>query len=79
MLAADIDDEIRSMLIKGYSFLRKSQLIENPPGYYIKMFRDISKGGWGFSDKDQGWPASDCTSESLEVCVSLSFNPNILI
>ncbi|OAP05056.1 hypothetical protein AXX17_AT3G32130 [Arabidopsis thaliana] len=79
MLAADIDDEIRSMLIKGYSFLRKSQLIENPPGYYIKMFRDISKGGWGFSDKDQGWPASDCTSESLECCLIFESMPSNFI
>ncbi|KAG7564057.1 Squalene cyclase N-terminal [Arabidopsis suecica] len=76
MLAADIDDEIRSTLIKGYSFLRKSQLIENPPGDYIKMFRDISKGGWGFSDKDQGWPASDCTSESLECCLIFESMPS---
>ncbi|CAH8267145.1 unnamed protein product [Arabidopsis lyrata] len=79
MLAADIDDEIRSTLIKGYSFLRKSQLIENPPGDYIKMFRDISKGGWGFSDKDQGWPASDCTSESLECCLIFESMPSNFI
>lgn len=69
MLAADVDDEIRPTLIKGYSYLRKSQFTENPPGDYINMFRDISKGGWGYSDKDQGWPVSDCISESLEVCV----------
>ena len=69
MLAADVNDEIRSTLIKGYSYLRKSQITENPPGDFIKMFRDISKGGWSFSDKDQGWPVSDCISESLKVCV----------
>lgn len=69
MLAADVNDEIRSTLIKGYSYLRKSQITENPSGDFIKMFRDISKGGWSFSDKDQGWPVSDCISESLKVCV----------
>ncbi|KAG7603995.1 Terpenoid cyclases/protein prenyltransferase alpha-alpha toroid [Arabidopsis thaliana x Arabidopsis arenosa] len=69
MLAADVDDEIRPTLIKGYSYLRKSQFTENPPGDYINMFRDISKGGWGYSDKDQGWPVSDCISESLECCL----------
>ncbi|CAF1860873.1 unnamed protein product [Brassica napus] len=31
MLAADVNDEIRSTLIKGYSYLRKSQITENPP------------------------------------------------
>ncbi|KAL0741319.1 hypothetical protein Bca4012_082832 [Brassica carinata] len=69
MLAADVNDEIRSTLIKGYSYLRKSQITENPPGDFIKMFRDISKGGWSFSDKDQGWPVSDCISESLKCCL----------
>ncbi|CAD5333218.1 unnamed protein product [Arabidopsis thaliana] len=34
MLGADIDDEIRPTLIKGYSYLRKSQFTENPPGDY---------------------------------------------
>lgn len=61
------DDEIRSTLIKGYDFLVKSQLTENPPGDHIKMFRYITKGGWTFSDKDQGWTISDGTAESLEV------------
>ncbi|CAA7054273.1 unnamed protein product [Microthlaspi erraticum] len=79
MLAADVDDEIRSTLIKGYSYLRKSQLTENPPGDYIKMFRDISKGGWSFSDKDQGWPVSDCISESLECCLIFDNMPSEFI
>ncbi|CAA7023140.1 unnamed protein product [Microthlaspi erraticum] len=78
-LAADADDEIRSTLIKGYSFLRKSQLTENPPGDYVKMFRDISKGGWSFSDKDQGWPVSDCIAESLECCLIFEGMPSEFI
>lgn len=68
LLAADDDDEIiRSTLIKGYDFLKKSQVTENPPGDHLKMFRHITKGGWNFPDKDQGLPDSDCTAESLEV------------
>lgn len=63
----NVDDEIRSPLIKGYDFLKKSQLTENPPGEHLKMFRDITKGGWNFSEKDQGLPDSDCIAESLEV------------
>ncbi|CAB78576.1 lupeol synthase like protein [Arabidopsis thaliana] len=62
----DVDDEIRSTLVKGYDYLKKSQVTENPPSDHIKMFRHISKGGWTFSDKDQGWPVSDCTAESLK-------------
>lgn len=67
MLAADMNNEISSTLIKGYDYLKKSQLTENPPGDHMNMFRDITKGGWTFSDQDQGWPVSDCTAESLEV------------
>lgn len=64
-----VDDDIRSTLIKGYDYLKKSQVTENPPGDYIKMFRHIAKGGWTFSDQDQGWSVSDCTAESLEVII----------
>ena len=68
LLAADVDDEIiGSTLIKGYDFLKKSQVTENPPGDHLKMFRHITKGRWNFPDKDQGLPVSDCTAESLEV------------
>ncbi|ESQ51271.1 hypothetical protein EUTSA_v10017701mg [Eutrema salsugineum] len=79
MLAATFDDEIRSTLIKGYSYLRKSQLTENPPGVYTKMFRDISKGGWSLSDKDQGWPVSDCIAESSECCLIFQDMPSEFI
>ncbi|CAN7047323.1 unnamed protein product [Brassica oleracea var. botrytis] len=70
LLAADVDDEIiGSTLIKGYDFLKKSQVTENPPGDHLKMFRHITKGRWNFPDKDQGLPVSDCTAESLECCL----------
>lgn len=31
------------------------------------MHRHISKGGWAFSDRDQGWQVSDCSAEALKV------------
>ncbi|KAG7652160.1 Seco-amyrin synthase [Arabidopsis thaliana] len=75
----DDDDEIRSTLIKGYSFLNKSQLTQNPPGDHRKMLKDIAKGGWTFSDQDQGWPVSDCTAESLECCLVFGSMPSEFI
>ncbi|KAH0912816.1 hypothetical protein HID58_036137, partial [Brassica napus] len=75
LLAADMDDEISSTLIKGYDFLKKSQLTENPPGDHRKMFREITKGAWTFSDRDQGWAVSDCTAESLECCLIFESMP----
>ncbi|CAN8270289.1 unnamed protein product [Cochlearia groenlandica] len=79
MLGADVDDEIKSTLIKGYTYLKESQLTENPPGDYTKMFKGISKGGWCFTDKDQSWPVSDCTSESLECCLIFESMPSKFI
>ncbi|CAN8242410.1 unnamed protein product [Cochlearia groenlandica] len=73
------DDEIRSTLVKGYTYLKESQLTENPPGDYIKMFRDRSKGGWCLSDKDQGWLTSDCIAESLECCLTFQSMPSKFI
>ena len=43
------------------------QVTDNPPGDFKRMFRHISKGGWTFSNKDHGWPVSDCTAEALLV------------
>ncbi|CAH8356151.1 unnamed protein product [Eruca vesicaria subsp. sativa] len=75
----DVDDDdeiIRSTFIKGYDYLKKSQLTQNPPGDHRKMFRDLAKGGWTFSDQDQGWPVSDCTAESLECCLVFGSMPS---
>ncbi|KAL1223822.1 Seco-amyrin synthase [Cardamine amara subsp. amara] len=78
--AADVDDEIiKATLVKGYKFLEKSQMTQNPPGDHMKMFRHITKGGWTFSDQDQGWPVSDCTAESLECCLIFESMPSEII
>ncbi|CAA7017287.1 unnamed protein product [Microthlaspi erraticum] len=74
-----VHDDIKSTLLKGYSYLRKSQVTENPPGDHMKMFRHIAKGGWTFSDQDQGWPVSDCTAESLECCLFFESMPSEFI
>ncbi|XP_010435607.1 PREDICTED: seco-amyrin synthase-like isoform X3 [Camelina sativa] len=75
ILAGNVDDEITSTLKKGYDFLKKSQLTQNPPGDHHKMFRNITKGAWSFPDKDQGLPVSDCTAESLECCLMFETMP----
>ncbi|KAG7605313.1 unnamed protein product [Arabidopsis thaliana] len=75
----DVDDEIKTTLVKGYDYLKKSQITENPRGDHFKMFRHKTKGGWTFSDQDQGWPVSDCTAESLECCLFFESMPSELI
>ncbi|KAH1055187.1 hypothetical protein J1N35_033252 [Gossypium stocksii] len=72
LLASNLSDEIGTILKKGHNFLKNSQVKDNPPGDFKKMFRHISKGSWTFSDQDHGWQVSDCTAESLKCCLSFA-------
>ncbi|CAH8388869.1 unnamed protein product [Eruca vesicaria subsp. sativa] len=75
LLATDLSSEISDVLKKGHDFIKRSQIRENPSGDYKKMHRHISKGGWTFSDRDQGWQVSDCTAEAFKCCLMLSMMP----
>ncbi|XVF74824.1 hypothetical protein PTKIN_Ptkin13bG0141800 [Pterospermum kingtungense] len=75
LLASNLSDEIEPILMKGHNFLKNSQVRENPPGDFKKMFRHISKGSWTFSDQDHGWQVSDCTAESLKCCSYFAMMP----
>ncbi|KHG17418.1 Beta-Amyrin Synthase 1 [Gossypium arboreum] len=67
LLATNLYDEIGPTLMKGHNFLKNSQVRDNPPGDFKRMFRHISKGSWTFADQDHGWQVSDCTAESLKL------------
>ncbi|GKV07153.1 hypothetical protein SLEP1_g18954 [Rubroshorea leprosula] len=75
LLATNLIDKIGPVLKKGHDFLKKSQVKENPSGDFRRMYRNISKGSWTFSDRDQGWQVSDCTAESLKCCLLMSMLP----
>ncbi|XP_062155606.1 beta-amyrin synthase-like isoform X3 [Alnus glutinosa] len=75
LLATNLSDEIGPTLMKGHDFLKKSQVKDNPPGDFRRMFRHITKGGWPFSDQDHGWTVSDCTAEALKCILLLSMLP----
>ncbi|KAK6284853.1 hypothetical protein POUND7_003805 [Theobroma cacao] len=75
LLASDLTNDIRPTLMKGHDFLKHSQVKDNPPGDFKRMFRHISKGSWTFSDQDHGWQVSDCTAESLKCCLYFSKMP----
>ncbi|CAL9009509.1 unnamed protein product [Prunus brigantina] len=79
LLAANLNDELGSVLKKGHNFLKKSQVRDNPSGDFLAHFRHISKGAWTFSDQDHGWQVSDCTAESLKCCLLLSMLPPQLV
>ncbi|KAK3219016.1 hypothetical protein Dsin_012986 [Dipteronia sinensis] len=75
LIASNIADEIGPTLAKGYDYLKKSQIKDNPLGDFESMFRHLSKGGWTFTDQDHGWQVSDCTAESLKCCLQFSLLP----
>ncbi|CAE5957669.1 unnamed protein product [Arabidopsis arenosa] len=75
IIACNLSSEIPNVLMKGHDFIKKSQIRENPSGDFKKMHRHISKGGWTFSDRDQGWQVSDCSAEALKSCLLLSMMP----
>ncbi|PQM33756.1 beta-amyrin synthase-like [Prunus yedoensis var. nudiflora] len=79
LLAANLNDELGSVLKKGHDFIKKSQVRDNPSGDFLAYFRHISKGAWTFSDQDQGWQVSDCTAEGLKCCLLLSMLPPQLV
>nr|AWK97867.1 oxidosqualene cyclase [Tripterygium regelii] len=72
LISSNLTSEIGPVIMKAHSFLQNSQVRENPPGNFKKMFRHISKGSWTFSDRDHGWQVSDCTAESMKCCLILS-------
>ncbi|KAK7350341.1 hypothetical protein VNO77_08857 [Canavalia gladiata] len=79
LFATDLIDEIAPTLLKGYNFLKKSQVKDNPSGDFRKMFRHTTKGSWTFSDQDNGWQVSDCTAHGLKCCLLLSMLPSDIV
>ncbi|KAA8535868.1 hypothetical protein F0562_030812 [Nyssa sinensis] len=67
ILATNLVDECDSMLKRAHEFIKISQVRANSSGNLTSWYRHISKGGWPFSNPDNGWPVSDCTAEGLKV------------
>ncbi|PKS07236.1 hypothetical protein jhhlp_005838 [Lomentospora prolificans] len=64
------DEKWRPMLTKALEFLDNQQIRENCKDQE-KCYRQQRKGGWPFSNKDQGYAVSDCISEALKAVILL--------
>lgn len=62
------------MLMKSLKFLDDQQIRENVKDQ-AKCYRQERKGGWAFSNKDQGYAVSDCVSEALKSVIILQKTP----
>lgn len=68
------DEKWRPMLQKALGFLDEQQIRENCKDQDI-CYRQQRKGGWAFSNKDQGYAVSDCISEALKAVLLLQNTP----
>jgi squalene/oxidosqualene cyclase-like protein len=58
------------LLVAANRFIDDNQVQRDLP-LREQSYRDPTKGGWGFSNKDNGWIVSDCTAEGLRAALSV--------
>ncbi|MDP2269384.1 MAG: terpene cyclase/mutase family protein [Archangium sp.] len=63
-------DDTKRVLGKAYEFLRANQILEDVPEA-ARHYRHPSRGGWPFSNREHGWPITDCTAEGLKCALAL--------
>jgi lanosterol synthase len=68
------DPRWRPMLMKALQYLDSQQIRENVK-HQVRAYRQQRKGGWAFSNKDQGYAVSDCVSEALKSVIILQKTP----
>lgn len=68
------DPQWKPMLAKALGFLESQQIREDCVDANI-CYRQRRKGGWAFSNKDQGYPVSDCVAEALKAVILLQKTP----
>ena len=64
------DEEWQPMLTKALHYLERQQIREDCKEQE-KCYRQPRKGGWPFSNKDQGYGVSDCIAEALKAVILL--------
>ena len=69
MLETEASETHPEMLYRALRFVQKQQIYSDLPERH-HYSRAVTKGGWPFSTKDQGWPTSDCTAEALKALLT---------
>jgi lanosterol synthase len=68
------DPKWKPMMIKALEYLESQQTLEDRVDQ-DKCYRHPTKGAWGFSNKDQSYTVSDCTSEAAKAVILLQAVP----
>ncbi|KAK4755822.1 hypothetical protein SAY87_009579 [Trapa incisa] len=79
IIAANLIEVSGPTLKKAFTYIKKSQVLDDCPGDLKFWHRHISKGAWPFSTADHGWPISDCTAEGLKAALLLSKIPSEIV
>jgi lanosterol synthase len=64
------DPRWKPMLLRALKFLDEQQIRSNVEDQE-RCYRQQRKGGWAFSNKDQGYAVSDCIAEALKSVIIL--------
>ncbi|HKO95241.1 MAG TPA: prenyltransferase/squalene oxidase repeat-containing protein, partial [Polyangiaceae bacterium] len=65
-----LNAQSRPLLEAAFDYLEANQVLEDV-AERERCFRHASKGGWPFSNREHGWPISDCTAEGLKACLAI--------
>ena len=68
------DQRWHPMLLKALEFLEDQQILEEVVDK-DKCYRQMRKGAWAFSTREQGYTVSDCTSEAVKAVMMLQALP----
>ncbi|PHH87373.1 hypothetical protein CDD83_8960 [Cordyceps sp. RAO-2017] len=64
------DERWRPMLLRALNYLERQQIRDDCEDQEV-CYRQPRKGGWPFSNRDQGYGVSDCISECLKAVILL--------
>ncbi|CAG8628199.1 679_t:CDS:10, partial [Diversispora eburnea] len=65
------DPAFHKSMTGSLKLIDRSQFKKDPENY-SRCYRDKTKGGWGFSTRDQGYVVSDCTS------IGINYMPKLI-
>ncbi|CAN6180404.1 unnamed protein product [Urochloa humidicola] len=77
-LSADIANEYGSTIVAALRYIKKAQVIKNPPGNPSYWFRHRSKGSWALSTVDNGWASSDVSAEATKALLLSTRYPDLV-
>jgi squalene/oxidosqualene cyclase-like protein len=63
-------ERVQPTLESANRYLDENQVKRDLP-LRERSYRDPTRGGWGFSQKDNGWIVSDCTGEALRAVIGV--------